>query len=162
MVVPVPKRSHPKNVNDFRPVALTSVLIKIFEKSVRSEILRRTEYALDPMQFAYMPHRVVEDATVTLLNLLFRHLDGKGTHARLLFSLYTIKHHILTRRLLEQCELSNNLVGWILDFLTNRTQRVRVNGTLSDQKSSSTGSPQGCVLSPFVIYFFHKYVSEQL
>ena len=45
-------------------------------------------------------------------------------------------------------------MGWILDFLTNRTQRVRVNGTLSDQVSSSTGSPQGCVLSPllFILY----------
>ena len=32
-----------------------------------------------------------------------------------------------------------------LDFLTNRTQRVRVNG--SDKFCSSTGSPQGCVLS---------------
>jgi len=31
---------------------------------------------------------------------------------------------------------------------------VRVNGTLSDQVSSSTGSPQGCVISPllFIVY----------
>ncbi len=55
------------------------------------------------------------------------------THARLLFidfssAFNTIQPHILTRRLLEQFELSNNLVGWILDFLTNRTKRVRVNG----------------------------------
>ncbi len=79
MVVPVQKCSHPKIVNDFRPVALISVLMKIFEKLVMSEILRQTEYALDPMQFAYRPHRGVKDATVTLLNLLFRHLDGNDT-----------------------------------------------------------------------------------
>ncbi len=50
--------------------------------------------------------------------------------------------------------MSKNLVGWVLDFLTNRTQRVRVNGALSDQICSSTGSPQGCVLSPllFILY----------
>ncbi len=96
-----------------------------------------------------------------MLNLLFRHLDGNETHARLLFidfssAFNTIQPHILTRRLLEQFELSNNLVGWILDFLTNRTKRVRVNGFLSDRKSSSTGSPQGCVLSPllFVLYTY--------
>lgn len=133
VVIPVPKCSGPKTINDFRPVALTSVLMKIFEKLVRSEILRQTEHALDPLQFAYRPHRGVEDATVTLLNLLFRHLDGNGTHSRLLFvdfssAFNTIQPHILTRRLLEQFDLSNNLVGWILDSLTNRTQRVRVNG----------------------------------
>ncbi len=113
------------------------------------------------MQFAYRPHRGVEDATVTLLNLLAKHLEGNGSHARLLFvdfssalSFNTIQPHVLINRLLEQFTLSNNIVGWILDFLTNRTQRVRVNGTLSDQVCSSTGSPQGCVLSPllFILY----------
>ena len=41
-----------------------------------------------------------------------------------------------------------------MDFLTNRTQRVRVNEVLSGQLRSSTGSPQGCVLSPllFILY----------
>ena len=84
-------------------------------------------------QFAYRPHRGLEDATVTLLNGLLRHLDGKGTSARLLFvdltsSFNTIQPHVLTRRLLKQFDLSNNLVGWILDFLTKRTQIVRVYG----------------------------------
>ncbi len=45
-------------------------------------------------------------------------------------------------------------MGWFLNFLTHRTQRVRVNGFLSDMVCSSTGSPQGCVLSPllFILY----------
>ncbi len=37
-----------------------------------------TESLLDPMQFAYRPKRGVEDATITLLHLLIRHLEGKG------------------------------------------------------------------------------------
>jgi hypothetical protein len=38
--------------------------------------------------------------------------------------------------------------------VTYRTQRVRINGALSDPVCSSTGSPQGCVLSPllFILY----------
>lgn len=93
------------------------------------------------------------------MNMLFKHPEGNGTHAQLLFidvssAFNTVQLHILTERLLEQFDLSTNLVGWVLDFLTNRTQRVRVNGVLSDQICSSTGSPQGCVLSPllFILY----------
>ncbi len=45
-------------------------------------------------------------------------------------------------------------MGRILDFLTNRSQRVRVNGHLSDLTFTSTGSPQGCVLFPlfYILY----------
>ena len=38
-------------------VALTSNLMKTFEKMVRTELLRKTECMLDPLQFAYRPHR---------------------------------------------------------------------------------------------------------
>ncbi len=86
VVVPIPKSNGPKTLNDFRPVALTSILMKNFEKLVRSEILKITEHALDPMQFAYRPHRGVEDATVTLLHLLFKHVERSGAHARILFT----------------------------------------------------------------------------
>ena len=95
VVVPVPKSSCPKILNDFRPVALTSIIMKIFEKLVRSEIIRKTENLLDPMQFAYRPHRGV---------------------ARLLFADFssafnTIQPHILASRLLEQFNQNFNLVG---------------------------------------------------
>ena len=91
------------------------IIMKTFEKLVRSEILRKTEHSLDPLQFAYRPRRRVEDAGITLLNLIFKHLDNSGSHARLLFidfasAFNTIQPHILTTRLLDQFDLCNNLV----------------------------------------------------
>lgn len=111
VVVPVPKLGSPKMLN-----ALTSVVMKIFERFVKDEMLRSTESLLDPMQFAYRPKRGVEDATVTLLHLLIRHLEGKGSHARVLFvdfssAFNTIQPHVLIGRLLEQFKLSYNLLG---------------------------------------------------
>ena len=93
MVIPVLKLNITKTHNDFRPVALTSIVMKVREKLVRSEILRKTEHLLDPLQFAYRLRRGVGDATVTLLNLLFKHLDNNGSYAILLFidtSVYSI------------------------------------------------------------------------
>ncbi len=126
---------------------------------MKEEIVMQTEQALNPLQFAYRAHRGVNDATITLLNLLYKHLEGSNTHARLLFidfssAFNTIQPHILAMRLLEHFKLSNNLVGWILDFLTNRTQMVKVNGILSDLLCLSTGSPQGCVLSPLLYILY--------
>ena len=39
---------------------------------------------------------------------------------------------------------------WILEFLTNRKQSVRVNSVLLSQCVINTGAPQGCVL--FILY----------
>ncbi len=50
--------------------------------------------------------------------------------------------------------VSTLLIKWFYSFLSNRTQQVRVNGTLSEVKYSNTGVPQGCVSSPvlFALY----------
>ncbi len=85
IVVPVRKTSYPKTLNDFRPVALTSLVMKCFEKFVRDELLLKTQSLLDPLQFAYQARREVEDASSTLLNVIMKHLDGRRTHVRLLF-----------------------------------------------------------------------------
>lgn len=76
MVIPIPKFNGPKTLNDFRPVALTSVLMKCFER-IRTEILKKTEQASDSLQFAYRPLRGVGDATLILLNLVLKHLDSR-------------------------------------------------------------------------------------
>ena len=46
--------------------------------------------------------------------------------------------------------LNTPLCNWILDFLTCRPQSVRIGGQSSDTITLSTGSPQGCVLSPLL------------
>jgi len=46
------------------------------------------------------------------------------------------------------------MTKWLTDFLIGRPQSVRINNVLSQKKMISTGSPQGCVLSPllFILY----------
>ncbi|KAK3521260.1 hypothetical protein QTP70_001532 [Hemibagrus guttatus] len=42
------------------------------------------------------------------------------------------------------------MCSWITDFLTDRWQFVRLGSHVSDLQHISTGSPQGCVLSPLL------------
>lgn len=120
--------------------------------------MHKTESSLDPLQ-SYRNKRGVEDAVATLLHLVFQHLEKPKTFVKLLFidfssSFNTIQPHILIDKLIEEFGLDFYLVGWIVDFLVQRTQRVKVNDCYSECLVSSTGSPQGCVLSPllFILY----------
>ena len=54
----------------------------------------------EQFQYAYRPHRGVEDAKDTMTNMLCKHLEGKGTHAQILSvkaAFNTIQPHIKTK-----------------------------------------------------------------
>ena len=53
IVVPVPKISSPSELNHFRPVALTSIVMKCFESLILSHILPHVQSQLNPHKFAY-------------------------------------------------------------------------------------------------------------
>ena len=82
---------------------------------------------------------------------MLEHLDTAANYARILFvdfssAFNTIIPHTLERQLsLMQVPVST--CKWITDFLTNRSQRVKLGKSISSSRSTSTGSPQGCVLS---------------
>lgn len=49
--------------------------------------------------------------------------------------------------------------SWILDYLTERPQVVRMGRRVSAELAVSTGSPQGCCLSPKLFTLTHTTVS---
>ncbi len=84
-IVLVTKTKNPKVLNDFRPVAITSLVMRTFEKLFKQEILKQAEGEIDLLQFACQSGRGVEDAILMLLNLLVQHLKAPKTHTRILF-----------------------------------------------------------------------------
>ena len=152
IIVPVPKGKSPSCLNDYRPVALTSTVMKCFEKLVKSFICKSLPSSFDPLQFAYRANRSRDDAISNLLHTTLSHLDeGKGNYVRMLFIDYSSAFNtIIPLTLVSKMKslgLDNSLCNWILSFLTNRTQAVRIGGMTSTPLTISTGAPQGCVLS---------------
>ncbi len=83
-IIPVPKSS-PSCFNDYRPVALTPILMKCFERLVMQHIKSVLPTSLDPFQFAYRSNRSTDDAIATALHPALTHLDKTDTYVRLLF-----------------------------------------------------------------------------
>ncbi|KAL0158830.1 hypothetical protein M9458_046906, partial [Cirrhinus mrigala] len=77
-VVPVPKISHPKKLNHYRPIVLTSHLMKTMERIVLSYLRNQVSSALDPLQFAYRSGIGVDDAIIYLLHRALSHLEAPG------------------------------------------------------------------------------------
>ncbi|KAI4879346.1 hypothetical protein NFI96_026340 [Prochilodus magdalenae] len=160
-IVPVPKTASITTLNDWRPVALTSIISKCFEKLVRDFICSSLPATLDPLQHnTYTAHCPLPpgstwtDITRTLHTAL-SHLAPPGqTDVRMLFVDYSSAFNtIVPSRLnikLRDLGLNSSLCSWILNFLTDRRQVVKLAGITSSSLTLSTGAPQGCVLSPLL------------
>ncbi|TWW61350.1 hypothetical protein D4764_05G0014400 [Takifugu flavidus] len=129
-IVPVPKTPHPKELNSYRPVALTSHLMKMLERLILDHLRPLVSSFMDPLQFAYQPSIGVDDAVIYLLHTSLTHLEKAGS---------TEDHPRLLGDKLEVAGVDHHLTTWILDYLTQRPQFVRVKGSQSSDDSAAVG-----------------------
>ena len=104
-IIPVPKRPNVKVMNDYRPIALTPCIMKVFEKCFIVQLQALTSKYIDPLQFAYRKNRSVDDALLYVLNNIYSHLEKAGSSVRVMFydfssAFNTIQPHLLTEKLM--------------------------------------------------------------
>ena len=153
-IIPIPKKSAIVSHKDYRPIALTPIITKCLERLVQNHIRSCLPPSLDPHQFAYRENRSTEDAIAITLHTALSHLEHRESYVRMLFIDYssafnTIIPDILVSKLTD-LGIPPRTCTWIKDFLTDRPQTVKLGPHLSSTRTLSTGSPQGCVLSPLL------------
>ena len=84
-IVPTPKKSHVSVMNDLRPIALTSCVMKLFERCVIVHLKPQVIEFIDRLQFAYQMNRGVDDAILHVLNNVYSHLEKTGSSIRIMF-----------------------------------------------------------------------------
>ena len=129
-IVPVPKKSAITCLNDYRPIALTPVITKCFEKILLKHIKDTIPAGLDSLQFSYRENRSKEDAVPLALHTALTHLQHPNTYVRMLFvdfssAFNTVLPDTLALKL-HNLGLSTSLCLCIRDFLTDRPQVVRI------------------------------------
>ncbi|KAI4876536.1 hypothetical protein NFI96_002224 [Prochilodus magdalenae] len=153
-IIPVPKSSTVTGLNDYRPIALTPIVTKCFERLVMTHIKATIDVTVDPHQYAYRKNQSTDDAISSLVHTALTHLEQKDSYVRMLFVDFTsVFNTMIPQTLTDKLSslgLCSSLCNWVLDFLTNRPQSVRIHNLTSSTTILSTGSPQGCVLSPLL------------
>ena len=161
--VPSRKRS-PPSLNALRPISLLPLPSKIFEKIIlertKSFFLRH----IDESQFAYLPQSSTTCALIHLLYRLTAILEEDNSVGAAVLSLDfskafdTISHRRLVNKM-NNLDLPRGFVSWISSYLTERTQRTKINNIFSSTTLVSSGVPQGSIIRP---YLFILYTSNLL
>ncbi len=152
--MPIPKQSNVKCLNDYRPVALTSIPAKCLERLIIKHIKKD--------HFANRENRSSKDAIAIVLHTLSEHLELKNTYARMLFvdfssAFNTIRPYKLWSKL-QNLGLNTKQCNWMVYFLINHTQCVRIGGHTSSTFFINTGVPQGCMFSPLLYTIFYTWL----
>jgi hypothetical protein len=128
-IVPVPKETLVTELNDYRQVALNSVIMN-FERLVKDHITSTLPVTLYPLQFSFHPNRSTDDAIAitTTMHTALSHLDKRKTYVRMLFVDYSsVFNTIVPSKLIIKLELESHPVQ--LDLLMGCPQVVKVGKT---------------------------------
>ena len=153
IIIPIPKpgKSHNKSAN-YRPIALTSCLCKIFERMINERLLEYLEMegVFANIQCGCRKNKSTMDHLVRLENEVRKAFAREEHMVSVFFDLekaydMTWRHGILED--LYSAGMRGHLPQYIQEFLKDRKFKVRVGNYLSDSRQQVNGVPQGSVLS---------------
>ncbi|KAI8500548.1 hypothetical protein Bbelb_221140 [Branchiostoma belcheri] len=165
VVVPLPK-SHPPSIDQLRPVSLTSLIAKVCEGFIASWVLQDIGNNISPSQFGCLKGRSTTHCLVNLADHLFKSADRRGTSSTWVLTDFSkafdlVDHTTAIRHLLE-LGVRPELVPWIASFHTDRSQKTRYQGTLSQVKHLTCGLAQGTKLGPIVFIAHVNSITDNL
>ena len=146
------QRCHPKS---YRPVSLTSHIIKVFERVLRSSIVKHLDdnNLLPKNQHGFIAGRSTLSQLLQQIEQMIRAWeDGKSIDTIYLDfakAFDKVDHNILCRKI-KRLGITGKIGIWIREFLTGRSQQVSANGVLSEPSPVISGVPQGTVLGPIL------------
>ena len=156
-VVPVPKQRPVQDINKhLRPISLTPILSKIAEEYVVDTYVKPAVLSkIDPQQFGTLPKSSTTHASISMTHSWAKSTDGNGSTTRVVLfdfrkAFDLIDHHVVPRKLCSY-DIPRSISCWIIDFLMDRKQRIKLNrDCFSEWEAVPAGVPQGTKLGPWL------------
>ena len=145
---------------NYRPIAFTLHIIKIFEKILRKNIVNFMDFnnLFNNNQHGFRSSR-------SCLSQLLEHFDQiidileEGANVDVIYldfaKAFDKPDFNKVLRKIKCMGIEGGVFAWIHSFLTDRFQQVMVNGVNSEPMPVISGVPQGSVIDPLLFLIYH-------
>lgn len=156
ILIPLLKPNKPNiQATSYRPISLTNHLCKIMERIVHARIswLIESKSLISKHQYGFRHHRSTTDHLIGLSEDIWDSFS-RGNHLVAVFldlknAFDTLWKYNITKTL-HDWGIKGHTLNFISNFLQNRSFRVKINNSFSDELTLENGVPQGSVLSPLL------------
>ena len=151
-IVPVFKSGDRTVPSNYRPISLTSVIIKVFERVIRKQIVTFliSNGHLNPTKHGFRGGRSCLSALLSVFDDVIQLLSTVDmVYLDFTKAFDKVDHGVLLHKI-KMLGITGKLSVWLYHFLTGRSQFVRLQGGVNFNSPVISGVPQGTVLSPLL------------
>ena len=163
LVVPLFKGGDSNDVSQYRPLSLLSILSKILEKIVANQLAHYLESneLLSHTQHGFRSHLSTETALMKVTDSIYSNIDEKKISLLTLCDLSKAFDSVSHNILLSKCAKLKIDPFWFENYLTNRSQSVRIDEITSSKRDLTFGVPQGSILGPILFNIYVNNMSKK-
>ena len=167
VVTPLYKSGSHSEKGNYRPISVLPILSKILEKAVHAQVISyfETNNLFCKFQFGYRHKRSCELAVTHFVDSIRKDIDsGKyvgAVYIDLAKAFDTVSHSVILNKLQSYGIIENELT-WFTDYLFQRKQYVKFDGSKSESDFVTCGVPQGSILGPLLFLIHYNDIETVL
>ena len=159
-VVPIHKKGSKEDVENYRPISLTCLVMKVFERIIKEELLLHIEHKLDQRQHGFLRNKSCTTNMIDFAeNLAVSINDCHSMGTDIVYfdfskAFDSVNHDLILHKLKYLYGVDARLLKFIKNYLCGREQCVVLGNDSSSFISVSSGVPQGSILGPILFVMF--------